>query len=93
MNAVDAANKAEIDMIQAVLAKKFGQLYADIWKVGVNLSLRISDLLTLKYADLNLEERSPGGFRLMLESCVPCRMVGMTKRALAHRLRNSSAVL
>ena len=45
MNAVDAANKAEIDMIHAVLAKKFGQLYADIWKVGVNLSLRISDLL------------------------------------------------
>ena len=40
MNAVDAANKAEIDMINAVLIKKFGQLYADIWKVGVNLSLR-----------------------------------------------------
>ena len=58
MNAVDAANKAEIDMIHAVLSKKFGQLYADIWKVGVNLSLRISDLLTLKYADLNLDERS-----------------------------------
>jgi hypothetical protein len=49
MNAVDAANKAEIAMIHAALNKKFGQLYADIWKVGVNLSLRISDLLTLKY--------------------------------------------
>src|SRR5450759_5392730 len=58
MNAVDAANKAEIAMIHAALNKKFGQLYADIWKVGVNLSLRISDLLTLKYTDLNLEERS-----------------------------------
>ena len=58
MNAVDAANKAEIAMMHAVLANKFGQLYADIWKVGVNLSLRISDLLTLKYTDLNLEERS-----------------------------------
>ena len=58
MNAVDAANKAEIAMIHAALNKKFGQLYADIWKVGVNLSLRISDLLTLKYADLNLGERS-----------------------------------
>ena len=45
-------------MMHALLANKFGQLYADIWKVGVNLSLRISDLLTLKYADLNLEERS-----------------------------------
>jgi integrase len=58
MDAVDAANKAEIAMIYSVLVKKFGQLYANIWKVGVNLSLRISDLLTLKYADLNLDERS-----------------------------------
>ena len=34
MNAVDTANKAEIAMMHAVLVKKFGQLYADIWKVG-----------------------------------------------------------
>ena len=39
MNAVDAANKAEIDMIYAILVNKFGKLYPDIWKVGVNLSL------------------------------------------------------
>jgi len=58
MNVVNAVNKAEIAMMHAVLNNKFGQLYADIWKVGVNLSLRISDLLTLKYADLNLDERS-----------------------------------
>ena len=58
MNVVDAASKAEVDMIQAALNKKYGQLYADIWKVGVNVSLRIGDLLTLKYADLNLEERT-----------------------------------
>jgi hypothetical protein len=54
MNAVDAANKAEIAMIHAALNKKFGQLYADIWEVGVNLSLRISNLLTFKYTDLNM---------------------------------------
>jgi integrase len=58
MNSVNAATKTEIEMMHAVLNNKFGQLYADIWKVGVNLSLRISDLLTLKYSDLNLEERS-----------------------------------
>ena len=58
MIAVNAASKAEIDMIHSVLNKKYGQLYADVWKVGVNLSLRISDLLTLKYADLNLADRS-----------------------------------
>ena len=39
MNAVEAANKAEVDLIHALLSKRFGQLYADIWKIGVNLSL------------------------------------------------------
>jgi len=58
MNAVEAASKAEIEMVHSVLNKKYNQLYADIWKVGVNLSLRIGDLLTLKYAALHLEERS-----------------------------------
>jgi integrase len=58
VNAVEAASKNEVDMIHAVLTKKFGQLYADIWKIGVNLSLRISDLLSLKYADLHINDRS-----------------------------------
>ena len=58
MNAVEAANKAEVDLIHALLSKKFGQLYADIWKIGVNLSLRISDLLNLSYDNLNLADRS-----------------------------------
>lgn len=58
MNTVNAASKSEIDLIHALLNKKYGQLYADIWKIGVNLSLRISDLLTLEYAQLNLAERS-----------------------------------
>jgi integrase len=57
MIAVNAASKAEVEMIHSVLNKKYGPIYADIWKVGVNLSLRIGDLLSLKYADLNLEER------------------------------------
>ena len=47
MNIVDAANKEQIALVHALLNSKFGQIYADIWKVGVNLSLRISDLLSL----------------------------------------------
>lgn len=58
MQAVNAANKAEVDLIHALLIKRYGQLYADIWKIGVNLSLRISDLLSLKYADLHINDRS-----------------------------------
>ncbi len=37
---------------------QFNPLYADIWKVGVNLTLRISDLLSLKFDHLDLENRS-----------------------------------
>ena len=58
MNIVDAADKAQIDLIHSLLNSKFGSLYADIWKVGVNLSLRISDLLSLKYTDFNLQDRT-----------------------------------
>lgn len=47
MNTVNAVSKSESDMVHALLNKKFGQIYADVWKVGVNLSLRISDLLAL----------------------------------------------
>ena len=48
MNTVEAVSKAEVAMIHATLHNKYGELYADIWKVGVNLSLRIGDLLQLK---------------------------------------------
>ena len=58
MNVVDAISPAEIGMVSMLLLKRYGQLYADIWKVGLNLSLRISDLLSLKYEQLDLEGRS-----------------------------------
>ena len=58
MNVVNAADKEQIALVHSLLNNKFGQLYADIWKVGVNLSLRISDLLKLKYTDFNLQDRT-----------------------------------
>ncbi len=58
MNTVDGANKLEVDMIHAMLVKKCPPIYADVWKIGVNLSLRIGDLLQLKYDDLDMTERS-----------------------------------
>ena len=58
MNTVDAINKDQVHMVHTILLNKYGQLYADLWKVGVNLSLRISDLLKLKYSDLQLAERA-----------------------------------
>jgi len=58
MNTVDAVDKSQINLIHSLLSNKFGGIYGDIWKVGVNLSLRISDLLSLKYTDFNLKDRT-----------------------------------
>jgi integrase len=58
MNTVDAISKDEIGLVTTLLNKRYGPLYADIWKVGLNLSLRISDLLSLRYDQLDLEGRA-----------------------------------
>ncbi len=58
MNIVEAVNKQQIQLIHTLLANKFGELYADIWKVGVNLGLRIGDLLQLKFEDFNMTDRT-----------------------------------
>ena len=57
MNVVDAIPPEEIGMVTKLLLKRHGPLYADIWKVGLNLSLRISDLLALRYEQLDTTTR------------------------------------
>ena len=58
MNEVEAVKtKEEIGAVEALLRKHHGQIYADIWRIGVNLSLRISDLLLITYADLDTQNR------------------------------------
>jgi len=57
MNVVDAIRPEEIGMVTKLLLKRHGPLYADIWKVGLNLSLRISDLLALRYDQLDTTSR------------------------------------
>lgn len=58
MNEVDAVKtKEEISAVEALLRNHHGQIYADVWRIGVNLSLRISDLLLVKYADLDTQNR------------------------------------
>jgi len=59
MATVNAADKIEFDMIHKSLLRHHSTtLYADIWKIGGNLGLRIGDLLDIKFTDLNLEERT-----------------------------------
>ncbi len=57
MKTVNAVSKSEVDVIHSLLGNKFGHIYADVWKVGVNLSLRIGVLLSLRFSDLDLDNR------------------------------------
>jgi len=58
MHSVDAVkSKEEIRLVEHLLRKHGSDLYGDIWKIGINLSLRISDLLNIKVKDLDLENR------------------------------------
>lgn len=54
MNTVEAAKTEEqIQRIEMALRDRHGHVYADLWKIGLNLALRISDLLSLKYDDVS----------------------------------------
>lgn len=55
MEEVEAVKtKEEIALIELLLRKHFNELYSDIWRVGINLALRISDLLAIRYSELDL---------------------------------------
>ena len=54
MEAVEAVkSKEQINQIETLLATHNPQYYADLWKVGLNLSLRISDLIALTFDQLD----------------------------------------
>ena len=39
--------KEDIDAIEEFLLKHYGSLFSDVWKLGINLALRASDLLSI----------------------------------------------
>lgn len=57
MHEVDAVEKTEIATVERLLTKHGGQLYADIWALGINTALRISDLLALRMVEVVNRER------------------------------------
>ncbi|CAC9962607.1 hypothetical protein [uncultured Gammaproteobacteria bacterium] len=56
MNTVEAVTLLDAKKIEAEL-KKHAPDYADIWKFGLNVALRISDLLAIKYQALDLIQK------------------------------------
>lgn len=53
MNEVEAVkDKVMIEKIENRLAA-FGQVYADVWRFGINSGLRIGDLLALRFEDVS----------------------------------------
>ena len=58
MNEVEAVkSKDDLITIHTLLKKHGSQDYADIWKLGINVALRISDLLSIHAGQINLERR------------------------------------
>lgn len=60
METVEAVKtKEEIGMVEHLFRKHGGELYADLWRIGVNMALRISDLLAIRYEDIDLGKEKP----------------------------------
>ena len=53
MREVEAVkDESELSTVSVLLTKRYGEQMADIWNFGVNVALRISDLLNIQLADI-----------------------------------------
>ena len=83
MHEVDAVKTIEQRrQIEAHLSER-GQIYADIWKVGVNTALRISDLLSLTMEDVRGLDPTHPALRLKEQKTGKLRKVVVNSSALA----------
>ena len=58
MKEVEAVKRtSDIETIHTLLNKHAGNDFGDIWKLGINVALRISDLLNVKYSDIDIDRR------------------------------------
>ena len=60
MNEVEAVKtKEKIDQVENLLLKHGNQDFSDVFKLGINVAFRISDLLSLTYDELDLIAAQP----------------------------------
>ena len=60
-------NLDKVKLISYLLEKRYSKQMADVWNIGLNLALRISDLLSIKFDDihddrLHINESKTGKF-------------------------------
>jgi len=79
-------SREEIAMIDRLLRKHGGDVYADIWSFGLNVALRISDLLALKMTDVVGRD----AFELVEQKTSKRRVVTLNSKARAIVERRSS---
>lgn len=80
MNDVEAVKtRQDIELVDRLLRKHKGDLYGDIWRTGVNMALRISDLLAVRYSKLDLERRE---YRMQEGKTKKLRTVGLNGTVL-----------
>jgi len=46
----------DIEKVKMLLKKDYGQIYYDIFAIGLNVALRISDLLSIKFNDVDFDD-------------------------------------
>ena len=66
MNEVEAVRTPEQRTQLEAQLRDAGQIYYDVWKVGVNLALRISDLLSITMADVKALDPAAPALHLSL---------------------------
>jgi len=58
MNTVNALTPAQINMVSDLLQRRHKAIYHDIFKCGLQMSLRISDLLSIKFDSVDMDDRA-----------------------------------
>ena len=82
MQEVEAVKTAEQrQQVEAHLAGQ-GVIYADIWKVGVNTALRISDLLSLTMADVRSLDAEQPALKIKEQKTGKLRKIVVNQSAL-----------
>ena len=91
MQEVEALKTAEQrQQVEAHLADR-GEIYADIWKVGVNTALRISDLLSLTMEDVRALDMKQPALQLKEQKTGKHRKIVINQSALAVMQRRLAA--